>query len=94
MFHNSLFNVPKIWLQLHLLQWAGVGETQFHVALSTGAVPLGPTHKVVSVKVEGKKTRLSARKEFLTEALDGERILQDIYDLVTLKYFEGYRTYI
>ncbi|CBI15680.3 hypothetical protein VitviT2T_025661 [Vitis vinifera] len=62
----------------------GVGETQFHVALSTGVVPVGPTHKAASVKVKGdgseRSTWLTARKEGLKEALDGERLLHDIYD--------------
>lgn len=76
---------------MHLFQWAGVGESQFHVALSTGVVPVGPTLKAASVKVKGdgseRSTWLTARKEGLKEALDGERLLHDIYDEVTLKFF-------
>ena len=96
MFRNFLFCVSKISLQWHLFQWAGVGETRFHFALSAGVVPFGPIHKAVSVKVRGNRSDrsswLTARKEGLNEVLDGERILHDIYDEVTLKFFEGCRT--
>ncbi|KAA8542099.1 hypothetical protein F0562_023251 [Nyssa sinensis] len=60
----------------------GIGETQFHVALSTGLSPIGLTHKAVSVreKQDGCSTWLTARREGLHDILDGESMLNYIND--------------
>ncbi|XP_010249060.1 PREDICTED: F-box/LRR-repeat protein At5g63520 isoform X2 [Nelumbo nucifera] len=63
----------------------GLGEIQFHLALSTGVSPVGPTYKGASVRVnKGKEsacsTWLTARREGFVEKFDGQRILHDIDD--------------
>lgn len=67
---------------------AGLGETHFHVMLSSGLSSVGSSYKAVSVKEKGKKTEcntwLTARKEGIREILDGHRILSDINDEVHL----------
>ncbi|KAF8390668.1 hypothetical protein HHK36_025195 [Tetracentron sinense] len=61
----------------------GIGEIHFHLALSTGVSPVGPTYKGASVRVlKGNEsdcsTWLTARREGSLEKLDGQRILQNI----------------
>lgn len=58
----------------------GVGETQFHVALSTGTTPVGPKYKAASVKERYREncTWLTARREGVLENLDGQTILENI----------------
>ncbi|KAM7483466.1 hypothetical protein LguiB_008049 [Lonicera macranthoides] len=60
----------------------GIGETQFHVTLSTGISPIGPTYKAVSVreKCDDSSTWLTAKREGVRENLDGQAILNHIYD--------------
>uniref|UniRef100_A0A5B7C7D5 FIST C-domain domain-containing protein n=1 Tax=Davidia involucrata TaxID=16924 RepID=A0A5B7C7D5_DAVIN len=60
----------------------GIGETQFHVALSTGLSPIGLTHKAVSVREiqDECSTWLTARREGLHDILDGQSILNYIND--------------
>ncbi|MCD7448945.1 hypothetical protein HAX54_047557 [Datura stramonium] len=59
----------------------GVGETQFHVMLSTGISSVGPTYKAVSVRERPDySTWLTAKREAARENLDGETILDQIYD--------------
>ncbi|KAI3455057.1 hypothetical protein Pfo_011720 [Paulownia fortunei] len=58
----------------------GIGETQFHVVLSTGISPVGNTYKAVSVKCNKSSTWLTASRETVREHLDGQAILEDIYD--------------
>ncbi|XP_070027816.1 F-box/LRR-repeat protein At5g63520 isoform X1 [Nicotiana tabacum] len=60
----------------------GVGETQFHVMLSTGISPIGPAYKAVSVRERPKdySTWLTAKREAVRESLDGQTILDQIYD--------------
>ncbi|PIN06933.1 hypothetical protein CDL12_20507 [Handroanthus impetiginosus] len=58
----------------------GTGETQFHVMLSTGISPVGYTYRAVSVKCNKSSTWLTASRETLLEHLDGQAILEDIYD--------------
>ncbi|KAK4373706.1 hypothetical protein RND71_009090 [Anisodus tanguticus] len=60
----------------------GVGETQFHVMLSTGISPIGPTYRAVSVRERPKdySTWLTAKREAARENLDGQTILDQIYD--------------
>lgn len=61
-----------------------MGNIQFHVALSTGMSPIGPMFKVVSVReIRGKGTTwLTAKREGDTQELDGQTILNQIYDEV------------
>ncbi|KAL3649828.1 hypothetical protein CASFOL_006231 [Castilleja foliolosa] len=58
----------------------GIGETQFHVMLSTGISPVGHTYKAVSVKCNKSSTWLTASRETAREHLDGQTILEEIYD--------------
>ncbi|KAK6123741.1 hypothetical protein DH2020_042513 [Rehmannia glutinosa] len=58
----------------------GIGETQFHVMLSTGVSPVGQAYKAVSVKCNKTSTWLTASRETVRENLDGQAILEDIYD--------------
>lgn len=60
----------------------GMGETQFHAILSTGLSPIGPTYKAASVreKPNDSLTWLTARREGLRENIDGETILNQVYD--------------
>ncbi|KAG8379445.1 hypothetical protein BUALT_Bualt07G0089300 [Buddleja alternifolia] len=57
-----------------------VGETQFHVRLSNGISPIGNIYKAVSVKSNRSSTWLTASRETLREHLDGQALLEDIYD--------------
>ncbi|KAK4721118.1 hypothetical protein R3W88_011351 [Solanum pinnatisectum] len=61
---------------------AGVGETQFHVMLSTGVSPIGPKYKAVYVKAvsHDNSTRLMATTDKIDFNMDGETILDPIYD--------------
>ncbi|KAH0760231.1 hypothetical protein KY290_023724 [Solanum tuberosum] len=60
----------------------GVGETQFHVMLSTGVSPIGPIYKAVYVeaKFRDNSTQFMARTKGIDFYLDGETILDQIYD--------------
>ncbi|CAN4089889.1 unnamed protein product [Withania somnifera] len=60
----------------------GVGETQFHVMLSTGVSSIGPTYKAVSVRERHSEhsTWLTAKREAVRESLDGQTILNHIFD--------------
>ncbi|TMW96808.1 hypothetical protein EJD97_006751 [Solanum chilense] len=60
----------------------GVGETQFHVMLSTGISSIGPTYKAVSVRGRSRdySTWLTAKREAVHGSLDGQTILDQIYD--------------
>ncbi|KAJ9163910.1 hypothetical protein P3X46_023532 [Hevea brasiliensis] len=60
----------------------GIGEIQFHAALSNGVSAIGPRYKAASVRVNHRDctTWLTARQEGQHEILDGQRILNDIND--------------
>lgn len=58
----------------------GIGEIKFHVMLSTGISPLGNMYKAVSVKSNENSTWLTASRETVREHLDGQAILEDIYE--------------
>ncbi|CAA2964071.1 F-box LRR-repeat At5g63520-like [Olea europaea subsp. europaea] len=58
----------------------GIGETKFHVMLSAGLLPVGSTYKVVAVKCDKSSTWLTATRNTLDDALDGQSILDEIYD--------------
>ncbi|KAL8464238.1 hypothetical protein ACS0TY_033953 [Phlomoides rotata] len=58
----------------------GIGETQFHVMLSTGISPVGTTYKAASVKNQKNSTWLTASRETVREHLDGQAIIEEIYD--------------
>ncbi|KAL8226058.1 hypothetical protein R6Q57_018615 [Mikania cordata] len=61
---------------------AGLGETQFHAVLSSGLSPVGPTYKAGSVveKHSDSMTWLTARREGSRENIDGETVLNQVYD--------------
>ncbi|GAV92462.1 F-box domain-containing protein/FIST_C domain-containing protein [Cephalotus follicularis] len=60
-----------------------IGETQFHVTLSTGVLPFGPELKAVSVRMKGAECSwLLAEIEETNEILDGTRLLDDIIDML------------
>lgn len=52
--------------------------------LSTGISPIGPAYKAVSVRERPKdySTWLTAKREAVRESLDGQTILDQIYDEV------------
>ncbi|XP_060183428.1 F-box/LRR-repeat protein At5g63520-like [Lycium barbarum] len=61
----------------------GVGKTQFHVMLSTGISPIGPTYKAVYVKAMMPyeySTQLMGTTEDIDMNLDGDTVLDQIYD--------------
>ncbi|KAJ0617593.1 putative F-box domain, FIST, C-domain, F-box-like domain superfamily protein [Helianthus annuus] len=60
----------------------GVGETQFHAVLSSGLSPVGPTYKAASVREKhgDSLTWLTARREGSRENIDGETVLNQVYD--------------
>ncbi|KAJ0638342.1 hypothetical protein HanHA300_Chr00c0136g0717091 [Helianthus annuus] len=62
----------------------GVGETQFHAILSSGLSPVGPTYKAASVREKhgDSLTWLTARREGSRENIDGETVLNQVYDEV------------
>ncbi|KAL1541799.1 F-box/LRR-repeat protein-like protein [Salvia divinorum] len=57
-----------------------IGETKFHVRLSTGVSPIGPTYRAASVKCRKSSTWLTASRETVRGHLDGQAILEEIYD--------------
>ncbi|XP_050376866.1 F-box/LRR-repeat protein At5g63520 [Argentina anserina] len=59
----------------------GIGDIQFHFALSEGVSTVGPEHKAVSVRPSAAdSTWLTARREGHHDILDGQQILDDIKD--------------
>ncbi|KAM3338395.1 F-box/LRR-repeat protein isoform X1 [Capsicum galapagoense] len=60
----------------------GVGETQFHMMLSTGVSSIGPTYKAVSARERPRdySTWITAKREAIRENLDGQTILDQISD--------------
>lgn len=66
-----------------------MGSIQFHVALSNGMSPIGPMYKAVSVREIRDKgtTWLTAKREGSIEELDGQTILNQIYDEVWFYMF-------
>ncbi|KAG6401871.1 hypothetical protein SASPL_138739 [Salvia splendens] len=59
-----------------------IGETKFHVRLSPGVSPIGPTYRAASVKCRKSSTLLTASRETVRGHLDGQAILEEIYDEV------------
>ncbi|KDP22600.1 hypothetical protein JCGZ_26431 [Jatropha curcas] len=60
---------------------ADIGETQFHVTLSTGVIPFGPQLQAVCVIAkDSERSWLTARMEGQPEILYGEGLLVDIKD--------------
>ncbi|KZV44547.1 F-box/LRR-repeat protein [Dorcoceras hygrometricum] len=57
-----------------------VGETQFDVILSSGISPIGTPYKAISVKTNETSTMLTAKRLTHHEHLDGQAILNQIYD--------------
>lgn len=60
----------------------GMGETQFKAVLSTGLSPIGPAYKAASVREKhpDSLTWLTARREGFRENIDGETIMNQVYD--------------
>ncbi|KAL7616345.1 F-box/LRR-repeat protein At5g63520 [Lactuca sativa] len=60
----------------------GTVETHFNAVLSSGLSPVGPTYKAASVREKHRDsmTWLTARREGLRENIDGETILNQVYD--------------
>ncbi|XWS37102.1 hypothetical protein CRYUN_Cryun19dG0014200 [Craigia yunnanensis] len=58
----------------------GIGDIEFHFALSNGVSAIGPKLKAASVRVKGSEsvTWLTARREGQQEILDGQHMLDDI----------------
>lgn len=58
-----------------------MGQTHFHVMLSNGLSPFGPTYKAVSVRERrtGNTTWLTAKREAHQENLDGQTLLEQIF---------------
>lgn len=59
--------------------------------ISTGLSPLGSTYKAVSVKCNETSTWLTAIRDTLHEDLDGQSILDEIYDEVSTFKLYHYR---
>ncbi|KAI3806969.1 hypothetical protein L1987_22889 [Smallanthus sonchifolius] len=59
-----------------------IGETKFHAVLSSGLSPVGPTYKAASVREKHRDslTWLTGRREGSRENIDGETILNQVYD--------------
>ena len=62
----------------------GIENIRFHVALSNGLSPVGPRYKAASVKMNraGHSTWLTAKIDGQRANLDGQRIMNDIYNAV------------
>ncbi|XP_015578702.1 F-box/LRR-repeat protein At5g63520 isoform X2 [Ricinus communis] len=61
-----------------------IGETQFHITLSTGLMPFGPQLQAICVIARGTDNSwLSARMEGQYDVLNGEGLLTDINDQFT-----------
>ncbi|XP_027076365.2 F-box/LRR-repeat protein At5g63520-like [Coffea arabica] len=60
----------------------GIGETKFHATLSTGLHPVGAVYKAASVREEKneRSTWLTARREATSVHLDGQSILDNVYN--------------
>ncbi|KAJ0579725.1 putative F-box domain-containing protein [Helianthus annuus] len=58
----------------------GIGETQFHAALSSGLLPIGHAYKVTRVKDNGFQTWFIARREGSQELLDANTIWNLAYE--------------
>ncbi|MFS7910146.1 hypothetical protein Hanom_Chr02g00102841 [Helianthus anomalus] len=62
----------------------GIGETQFHAVLASRLSPVGPTYKVSFVNkaasVRKNSTWIAARREGSDENIDGETLLNQVYD--------------
>ncbi|KAF5817167.1 putative F-box domain-containing protein [Helianthus annuus] len=56
----------------------GIGETQFHAVLASRLSPVGPTYKVSFVRKNS--TWIAARREGSHENIDGETLLNQVYD--------------
>ncbi|XP_071686437.1 F-box/LRR-repeat protein At5g63520 [Rutidosis leptorrhynchoides] len=61
---------------------AVAGETHFHAILSNGLSPIGPKYKAASVREKNNDsvTWLTARREGSRENIDGETVLNQVYD--------------
>ncbi|XP_022736753.1 F-box/LRR-repeat protein At5g63520-like isoform X3 [Durio zibethinus] len=66
--------------QKPIIEKLGIGDIEFHFALSNGVSAIGPRLKAVSVKVKASEnvTWLTARREGQQEILDGQSMLDDI----------------
>ncbi|XP_052181795.1 F-box/LRR-repeat protein At5g63520 isoform X2 [Diospyros lotus] len=69
----------------------GIGDIEFHFALSTGLSPLGPKFKAATVRERRKEslTWLTARREQSHVILDGQTMLDDINDELTQHLADG-----
>ncbi|GLT30852.1 hypothetical protein SLA2020_056350 [Shorea laevis] len=58
----------------------GIGDIQFHVALSDGVLAIGQSYKAASVRVNDSEgsTWLTARRERQKDVLDGQQLLDDV----------------
>ncbi|WCJ36283.1 F-box/LRR-repeat protein At5g63520 [Euphorbia peplus] len=64
---------------MHKSKGADIGETQFHVTLSTGIMPFGPQLQAICVVAkDAASSWLTARAEGQFEIVDGEGLLGDI----------------
>lgn len=65
---------------LTCVKLSGIGNIEFHFALSKGVSAIGPRLKAASVRVQDSYTVtwLTARREGQQEILDGQQMLEDI----------------
>ncbi|OMO84148.1 hypothetical protein CCACVL1_10977 [Corchorus capsularis] len=56
----------------------GIGDIEFHFALSDGVSATGPRFKAISVRPKASSTWLTARREGQQEILDGQHMLDEI----------------
>ena len=69
---------------LMCLKFSGIGDIEFHFAMSNGVSAIGPRFEAAFVRVKESEsvTQLTARTEGQLEILDGQHMLDDINDEV------------
>ncbi|KAJ0938537.1 putative F-box domain-containing protein [Helianthus annuus] len=73
----------------------GIGETQFHAVVSSGLSPVGPTYTTASVNENINNAPLiAARREGSHENIDGQIVLNQVYDELRRDRIQSRELYI
>ncbi|KAJ0701877.1 putative F-box domain-containing protein [Helianthus annuus] len=73
----------------------GIGETQFHAVVSSGLSPVGPTYTTTSVNEDINNAPLiAARREGSHENIDGQIVLNQVYDELRRDRIQSRELYI
>ncbi|KAJ0785377.1 putative F-box domain-containing protein [Helianthus annuus] len=73
----------------------GIGETQFHAVVSNGLSPVGPTYTTASVNENINNAPLiAARREGSHENIDGQIVLNQVYDELRRDRIQSRELYI